>query len=119
MNEICVTSKKQGKRALAKVKPSGNPVRDQLRQSGLFVKLIGKLARRIEAVQPPPHDAELARSWIKGIRREKRLLQRSVRASKAGKRGRALKLARRSGKVGVKNGTKARLLGATACAGSS
>lgn len=115
-NAVCKESARKGRRALEKIK-TGNPIEDQVKKSALFAKLLGKTASQLERIEPPPADQQLAESWISSIHKQKRLLQRSVRAFRKGKRGSALQLGKKSAKAGAVSIAKAKQLGATSCGG--
>jgi hypothetical protein len=117
VNSICTQVARNARDRIDKVQPTGNPVRDQIRRSGLYAKLLGRAARRIESVEPPAEDQKAVESWIAGIRREKRLIERLVRALKHGKPDRAQVLGRRSLRVRAATVEKGNKLGVTECTG--
>jgi hypothetical protein len=118
VNAICKQVARNGRDRLDNVQPTGNPIRDLIRKSAVYAKLLGRAARRIESVEPPAEDQKAVESWIAGIRREKRLIERFDRALKRGKPNRAQDLARRSRRVRDATKEKANELGLTACGGS-
>jgi len=117
MNTLCKRITREGKARLHKIQPTGNPLLDVIRRSGVFAKLLGNAARRVESVDPPVEDQKAVASWIAGIRHEKRLIERFVRALKQGQGQTAKGLARRSQRVQRATNTKADKLGLTACSG--
>jgi hypothetical protein len=118
VNNRCKQLKRQGKKRLNQIQPSGNPVQDYIRRSSLLAKLLGNFARRVEAVEPPVEDQAAVKSWIADIRLQKRLIERAVRAVKNGQRGRLLVIARKYERVRKITTKQANNLGLTACAGS-
>jgi hypothetical protein len=119
VNAICKQTAEQAKDRLDRIKPTGNSALDLIRKSSVYAKLLGIAARRIEAVDPPPQDQQAVDAWIAGIRREKRLVERFVRAAKHRQGSRARKLSIRSLRVRAKTQTRAAHLGLTACSGEA
>jgi hypothetical protein len=117
VNAICKQTAHEGKDRLDKLRPTGNRVLDLIRRSATYAKLLGIAARRIEAVEPPPEDRPAVEAWVAGIRHEKRLIERFVRAVKHRQANRARKLSIRSLRVRGKSQARAAQLGLTACSG--
>jgi hypothetical protein len=119
VNSICKRTAKQSRARLHHIRPTGNQLRDLIRKSSTYAKLLGLAARRIDAVEPPPADQPAVTSWIAGIRLEKRLVERFVRALKHFRFNRAKKLSIRSLRVRESTHRQANELGLTACGGGS
>jgi hypothetical protein len=119
VNGICKQFHRQGKKQLNQVRPTGDPLRDLIRKSSLFAKLIGKSANRIEAVEPAIEDQTAVASWIAGIRREKRLIDRFVQLLKHRKFSGVQRVTRKYDHVRRATDAKARKLGVSACVSST
>jgi hypothetical protein len=119
VNPICKKAAGAIKRIPNKIEPSGDPAFDAYRGGLLFSKLLGKTTRRIAAVEPPAEDAVEVASWISGLRQQKRLIDRSLRAAKNGQLGKSAAIAGKVSRVERRNVKKALNLDLNACAGTS
>jgi hypothetical protein len=122
VNQVTPICKKAGEavdRIPNKIKPSGDPGFDSYRGGLLFSKILGKTTRRIAAVEPPPEDAAEVASWISGLRQQKRLIDRSLRAAKNGELSKAAAIARKVSRVEKQNLKKALALDLNACGGGT
>jgi hypothetical protein len=119
VNPICKKAGEAIERIPKKITPSGDPAFDAYRGGLLFSKLLGKATRRIAAVEPPPEDAVAVRSWIDGLRQQKRLIDRSLRAARNGDLNKAAGIARRVSRLEKRNQKKALRLDLNACAGGT
>ena len=116
VNPICKDAAKSVKRIPKKIRPSGDPGFDAYRAGLLFSKILGNTTRRIAAVDPPPEDTPAVGAWIDGLRRQKRLTDRALRAAKEGQVGKARTLGGRVTKLEKRNARRAAALGLPACA---
>jgi hypothetical protein len=119
VNPICKKAGKAINRIPNKIEPSGDPAFDAYRAGLLFSKVLGKTTRRIAAVEPPPEDVAAVQTWLSGLRRQKRLIDRSLRAAKNGQLNKAAAIAGKVSKIEGRNQRNARDLGLSACAGGT
>jgi hypothetical protein len=115
-NAVCKSSARKGRRTLAKIRPTGDPATDTVRRFSVFGKLLGTVARKLDAIELPTTDESQIEKWISSIRRHKRLIERSVRAYRHGQVSKAQSIAARSQRVGASTRAKARVLGIKNCA---
>jgi hypothetical protein len=119
VNPICKQISHQGKKRLDQIRPTGNRLRDFIRKTSVFAKLLGQAARRLEAVEPAVEDQAAVKSWIAGIRQEKRVTERYVRLLKHARFSQAQSVARKYDHVRKATDAKARKLGLNACVSST
>jgi hypothetical protein len=115
VNPICKSAERQAARNEKRIKPSGDPRTDFLRRVQAFGRLLGKTTKRIAAVDPAPGEEAAVRRWIAGLRQQKRLIDRYLRAGIRGDAMQAMALAERTARVEKRNRKQARRLGLTAC----
>jgi hypothetical protein len=118
VNPICKRAAQAVSRIPKKIRPSGDPGFDAYRAGLLFSKILGRTTRKIAAVDPPGEDAQAVRAWIDGLRQQKRLTDRSLRAAKNGRVGQSAALGQRVAKLEDRNARRASALGLPACARS-
>lgn len=116
VNPICKDAARAADRIPKKIRPSGDPGFDAYRAGLLFSKILGRTTRRIAAVDPPPEDQQAVDTWIDGLRRQKRLIDASLRAAKKGQIGKARALGGRVTKIEKRNARRAAALDLPACA---
>jgi hypothetical protein len=115
INPICKDASGQLRRIQAKAKPTGNRYNDFLLATKRFGKLLGRTTKRIAAVQPAPGEEAVVASWIEGLRRQKRLIDRFLRAVGHGKARTANRITKRLVRVERRNRQQAANLGLVAC----
>jgi hypothetical protein len=115
VNQICKQGGRQAKKSIAKLRPTGNPALDQYREGVRFNKVFGRTVRRIAAVDPAPGDEVTVARLVDGLRRQKRLTDKILRAFKRQKLGRVGVLSRKLQRVRRVGEQDARALGLTGC----
>jgi hypothetical protein len=115
VNPICKDAARRANQIPSQIKPTGNRFTDFLLKAKRFGKLLGKTTRRIASVSPAPGDEVAVKSWIDGLQKQKRLIDRYLRAVSHGNVKSARALPKRIVRVQVRDRTKAANLGLTAC----
>jgi hypothetical protein len=115
VNPICKDAAEKAKRIPDRIKSTGDPTADSFLATEAYGKLLGRTARRIAAVEPPPEDAAQVKIWIDGLHRQTRLIKRFIRSIARGQRKKAKVLIKRIGKAERINRSNAADLGLTAC----
>lgn len=116
VNPICKDGRKDAKRTQRKVRPKGDPVVDFIRESVAFQRVFKRTVKRIARVDRPPETADDIRRWVKGLRQQKRLIDRFIRAAKRRQAVRSVRLGKRVAKVEQRNGKRAKRLDLGRCA---
>jgi hypothetical protein len=116
VNPICSNAKRQAAKIPSQIKPTGNRFTDFLLRIQRFGKLLGKTTKRIAAVTPAPGEETAVSKWIAGLRQQKRLIERYLRAVGHGNVKQANNSTRRIARVEKRNQRAAGRLGITACA---
>jgi hypothetical protein len=117
VNPICKDATRQAKKIPSQIKPTGDPFVDSLLVTQRFGKLLGRTTRRIAEVAPAPGEEAAVSSLVDGLRWQKRLIDRYLRAIGHGKPKRAKVLTKRIARVEQRNREMAAKLGLTACGG--
>jgi hypothetical protein len=117
VNPICKSAARQAKKIPSQIKPTGDRFADFLLRAQRFGKLLGKTTKRIAAVAPAPGEEAAVRSWIKGLRQQKRLIDRYLRAVGHGNAKEALAFGERTARAERRNRRRAANLGLPACSG--
>jgi hypothetical protein len=116
VNPICKQAAHQAKKLREKTPSTGNRFTDFLLATQRFGKLLGRTTHRIAAVPPAPVDEVAVRRWIKGLRQQKRLIDRYLSAINHGNVRAARSAARKTPRVAGRNQKLAARLGLRACA---
>jgi hypothetical protein len=115
VNPICKDATRQAKRIPSQIKPTGDRFTDFLLATQRFGKLLGKTTRRIAAVAPAPGEEAAVRRLIDGLRQQRRLIRRYLRAVGHGDAKQAIALAERTARIEQRNRRRAANLGLPAC----
>lgn len=116
VSPICKDGAGDSKRAVRKVRPTGDPVTDFVRAAGAFRRVFKRTVRRIADVDRPPETAEEIGEWVKGLRQQARLFDRIIAAAKRQQAARSVKLGKKSGKLQARNIKRAQQLDLRRCA---
>jgi hypothetical protein len=116
VSPICKDGAGDANRAVRKVRPSGDPIKDFVRAAGAFRKVFARTVRRIAAVDRPAETADDIREWIRGLRQQKRIFDRIILAAKRQDAARSIALGKKSGKVQARTIKRAKRLDLDRCA---
>jgi hypothetical protein len=117
VNPICKNGSAAAKRALRKVRPKGDPLNDFIREVRAFHRVFKRTLRQIAAVDRPAETADAIGVWIRGLRQQKRLIDRYIVAAKRVQAARSIRIGKKAGKAQARSVKRAKRLGLKACAG--
>lgn len=115
VNPVCKHFSAAVKRIPKRVRPTGDPVVDFIRETAVFSKIFGKTIVRIRAVKPPASDRKAVKRWTGGLVRQNKLIRAFIVAAKRRDGVRATARGKKVAKVERRNARKARRIGLPAC----
>jgi hypothetical protein len=115
VDSICKKGASSAKRKLNKLRPSGDPGFDAFRAARLFRNEFARTVKRIGNVEKPDAKRQDAKSFVQGLRREKRLYDRAVTAFRKADAALLGKVGKKLGKARKQNARAATELGLKNC----
>jgi hypothetical protein len=117
VNPICKDFRGDAKRAQKKAGGRGDPTTVFIRKTVAFQRVFKRTVNRIADVERPAETAEDITRWVKGLKQQKRLIDRFIAAAKRRQALRSVQLGKRVAKVEGRNGNRAKRLDLDRCAG--
>jgi hypothetical protein len=84
-----------------------------------FHRVFKRTLKQIANVDRPPETAEEIGVWVRGLRQQKRLIDRYIAAAKRAQAARSIKIGKKAGKAQARSVKRAKRLGLKACAGGA